>query len=97
MPVYVIYGVDDPDKRAARAANRDAHREYLAQMADVVRVAGPLENETGEVFGSVITIEVADRAAAEAFVANDPFTKAGLFKTKSLERWRVSYGKLVKD
>jgi hypothetical protein len=38
--------------------------------------------------GSVIILDVPDRAALDAFVANDPYQKAGLFARTTIERWR---------
>jgi uncharacterized protein YciI len=37
--------------------------------------------------GSVIILDVADLAAAEAFAAGDPYAKAGLFASVTIDRW----------
>lgn len=38
--------------------------------------------------GSVLILNVPNRAAAEAFSADEPFRKAGLFKTVKISRMR---------
>ncbi len=38
--------------------------------------------------GSFLLVDMADRAAAEAFAAGDPFAKAGLFEKTEIRRWR---------
>ena len=39
----------------------------------------------------MLIIDVDDRAAAEAFIAEDPFTKAGLFESVTVTRWRKAF------
>ncbi len=41
--------------------------------------------------GGVLIIDTDDRAAAEAFIAEDPFTKAGLFESVTVTRWRKAF------
>lgn len=94
MPVYVIQGLDRPGGAALRAAHRDAHRAHLAAAGSALKLAGPLEDEAGTVIGSLILIDVPDRAAADAFVAADPFFGIGLFERFEVKRWRISYGAL---
>ena len=36
----------------------------------------------------MLVIDVADRAAAEAFAAADPYAKAGLFESTRVMRWK---------
>jgi uncharacterized protein YciI len=40
----------------------------------------------------MIALDVADRAAAEAFAAGDPYAKAGLFASVELIRWNKVIG-----
>ena len=40
--------------------------------------------------GSLIVVEAPDLAAAKAFHADDPYTKAGLYEASSVEPWRVT-------
>ena len=52
-------------------------------------LGGGLLAEDGETrIGSVLMLNVPNREAAEAFSANEPFRKAGLFRTVKIARMR---------
>lgn len=85
--LFFVYHTDRPDAPGVRAATRDAHLAYIANFAALV--AGPTLNaDTGEMDGSVIVVELPDMDAAKDFVANDPYTKAGLFETSVVKPWK---------
>ena len=87
--LFVINCLDKPDHQAVRAANRDAHLAYLAPLGDRVLAAGPTLTDDGAAMtGSLLIIDFEDRAAAERFVADDPYAKAGLFERVDVSRWR---------
>ncbi len=46
--------------------------------------------------GSLLVIDVADRAEAEALVATDPYVKAGLFESSVIRPFRQVYKDGVK-
>ena len=74
-----------------RKANRDAHVAYL-KSTDAVVQAGPFLNDAGEMCGSLIILDVADMAAAQAWAANDPYANAGLFRDVTLMQWNRVIG-----
>ena len=87
--LFVIHCLDKPDHQAVRAANRDAHLAYLAPLGDRVLAAGPTLTDDGTAMtGSLLIIDFEDRTAAERFVADDPYAKAGLFERVDVSRWR---------
>jgi len=87
--LYIIYQEDRPDGAAVRAANRDAHFAYLEKNRDILFLGGALLAEDGTTrTGSVLVINVPDRAAAEAFSREEPFRKAGLFSSVKISRMR---------
>jgi uncharacterized protein YciI len=87
--LYIIYQEDHPDGAAVRAANRDAHFAYLEKNRDILFLGGALLAEDGTTrTGSVLVINVPDRAAAEAFSREEPFRKAGLFGSVKISRMR---------
>jgi uncharacterized protein YciI len=87
--LYIIYQEDRPDGQAIRAAARDAHLAYLERQKNVVVLGGALLAEDGKTrTGSVLIVNVPDRKAAEAFSADEPFRKAGLFQTVKIARMR---------
>jgi uncharacterized protein YciI len=42
--------------------------------------------------GTLIVLDVADRAAAEAWLRQDPYSKAGLFEQVEIRLWRWVVG-----
>ena len=89
--MYVLICRDRPGALEVRKANRDAHLAYLAGTG-IVRLAGPLLDDDGAMVGSLLAVEAADRAAAEAFAAADPYAKAGLFAAVEIMAWRKVIG-----
>lgn len=81
---------DRPGALELRKANRQAHLDYIA-ASGAVEMAGPLI-EGGEMAGSLLILDVADVAAAEAWAAGDPYAKAGLFESVTIREWRKVIG-----
>ncbi len=84
--LIALIGRDKPGALQTRLDNRDAHVAYL-KGSDVVSQAGPLLDDAGQMIGSLVILEVQDMAAAEAWVADDPYGKAGLFSSVELIPW----------
>ncbi len=89
---FILHAIDVPDSDALRAPLRLAHRDYLNEHADVLPARGPLKTDDGQtIIGSACILDVADRAAAEALWANEPFNKAGVYENVTIERWRFGH------
>ncbi len=87
--LYIIYQHDKPGGEAIRAATRDAHFAYLDAHEDRLVLGGALLAEDGRTrIGSVLIINVASHAAAEAFSENEPFRAAGLFDRVEINHMR---------
>jgi len=87
--LYILYNEDRPDGLAIREGTREAHLAYLERHKDKLVLGGGLLSEDGKTrLGSVFILNVADRKAAEAFSTEEPFRKAGLFKTTKITRMR---------
>lgn len=88
--LYIFQGVDrKPGGDEIRAAARPEHFEYLTKHKGIMVLGGATladDNETRT--GSVLIINVPNRAAADEFVRNEPFNKAGLFETVTVTRMR---------
>lgn len=95
MPDFVAMCTDKPDSAAVRAAARDAHLDYIEGAKDRILLIGPLLDEDNKVAGSLFLVEADDIAAARAFVENDPFSKAGLFASIMVSRFRTHLGTLL--
>lgn len=59
---------------------RPGHKAYLAAVAERIAFAGPLLADDGVTMtGSLLAIDFPDRAAVDAWLADEPFTRAGLY------------------
>ncbi len=86
---FVLYCLDKPGHGPVRAENRPAHLDYLKSKLERIVVGGPILGDDGEtVLGSMLVIEAADRAEAEAFAAGDPYAKAGLFESVTISAYK---------
>ena len=87
--LYAIHLIDRPDSGALRARVRPEHKAYLAGTADRIAFAGPLTSDDGQtMIGSLLVIDFADRAAALAWLRDEPFTRAGLYASTQLHAFR---------
>ncbi len=87
--LYVIHCIDKPGKAELRAAHRTAHLGYLTTYGEKVFAAGPTLGEDGETMtGSLLIMDFADRAEAEAFAAGDPYAMAELFESVTIQPWK---------
>jgi uncharacterized protein YciI len=68
------------------AGTRPSHREYLGSLKEQGKLAasGPFEDDSG----ALIIYEADSREEAEALIAEDPFRKAGVFKSYTIKPWR---------
>jgi uncharacterized protein len=87
--LYIIYQEDGPDSARIRAAVKAAHFAYLELHRDILVLGGALLADDGTTrTGSALIVNLPSRAAAEAFSADEPFRKAGLFKSVKITRMR---------
>jgi uncharacterized protein YciI len=95
MALFMLACFDKPGSLDLRMATREAHLAYVREIAGTVKLAGPMLDEAEQMAGSLFVIECEDRAAAEAFNANDPYQKAGLFVRVEIKGFKVSIGGLA--
>jgi uncharacterized protein YciI len=87
--LYIIYQEDRDDGADLRAANKEKHFAYLDRHADILVLGGALLADDGiKRIGSCLILNVSSRAEAEEFSRNEPFRKAGLFKSVKITRMR---------
>lgn len=93
---FAVFATDRPGSAALRAEIRETHRRYLRAPGGhdvVVRLGGPtLEEYSGAMNGTLLVVEAADIAAVRAFVADDPYSHAGLFASVEIRPWCWSLG-----
>ena len=87
--LFCLHCLDKDGHTQVRADNREAHVAYLKAQGERIVSAGPLlSDDGGSMVGSLLIIDVADRAGAEAFSAGDPYAKADLFKSVDIRPWK---------
>ncbi len=89
--LFSLINTDRPNCLELRMATRPAHLEWLVGEQHKLVVAGAQLDAAGNPIGSLIVLDVPDRAAAEAFAAADPYTKAGLFESSVVRPFRQVY------
>lgn len=72
------------DKPGALQVRMDARPDHVAYLKGLdekgqLKAAGPLLDDDGNPCGSLIILDVADKAEAQAIADNDPYAHAGLF------------------
>jgi uncharacterized protein YciI len=91
MP-YMIETWDGAGRAELRARTRPDHIRYLDANKDRLLACGAKLSDDGETAsGTLYLIATEDRAEAESFLANDPFTKAGLPERVFVTRWRKGF------
>jgi len=91
MP-YAIITEDRPDGLALRQQVRDEHLAYLDANKHLLLAAGAqIEDDGTGGRGGILIVDTDDRAEAQRFIDDDPFTKAGLFTSIRVVRWRKAF------
>lgn len=88
--MYALICTDNDGGLEIRKANRDRHLAYLNESPVVM--AGPFQNDAGEMSGSLIVLDLDSREAVEAWAANDPYAQAGLFQKVRIEKFKKVIG-----
>ncbi len=89
---FAIYCLDKPGHAETRTNNRPAHVEHLKAHNDHLLMAGPmLSDDSDTPIGSLLVVEMPDRAAVDRFLAADPYSKAGLFQSVSVRPFRKTF------
>lgn len=83
--IYIFSLIDKPGSGALRQRVRPEHKACLAVMAERIAFAGPLVSDDGRtMLGSLLAIDFDSREAAQAWLADEPFTRAGLYASTSI-------------
>ena len=95
MALFVLMCVDHPGGLERRLSVREQHLAYVREHIAMVKLAGPLLDDAGEMAGSMFIIEASDKVAVETFSANDPYRLADVFERVELRPWKVTVGALT--
>ena len=77
MP-FILYAKDKPNS-TLRAQHRAAHLDFVATCRDAFLYGGPMLDEAGRVVGSLMVLDLPNRAALDAHMARDPYFVQGIF------------------
>lgn len=95
MPYAAIcYDRDPHSSQQIRAAELDAHLNYIKTIADKVLVAGPLSIEGSSSFNARLFIYAVDNEPdARELLASDPYFIAGIYADVSVSPFLPARGK----
>ncbi|PRD44455.1 hypothetical protein C5748_07750 [Phyllobacterium phragmitis] len=85
--LFAILCNDKPDHLQLRLDTRPAHLDYLKNLGERLKFAGPFLDNDGKPNGSLVVVEVDHMDAAKAIAARDPYAKAGLFASVDIRPW----------
>jgi uncharacterized protein YciI len=96
MP-FLIDATDKPNSSQLRADKRPLHLAYLDKnVARFLAVGAKLRDDGTTAWGSLYLINTEDRAEAEAFIRDDPYSQVGLFENVAMTRCRTGYFNFAK-
>lgn len=83
--LYAFFMLDRPGALATRQEIRPRHKAYLASRAEQIAFAGPLLADDGKTMvGSLLVIDFPSREDAQRWIADEPFTRAGVYASTSI-------------
>lgn len=89
--LWAIHMIDNPDVKLLRDRLQPEHSAYMAKKDAQCFFTGPLQADDGKVVGSLWIISAESRAEAEAFLAGEPYTQGGVFRSISIHRTRGAH------
>lgn len=95
---WVIFAWDGVGQAGARAANIAAQKDYARALGErLVGYGHIVSGDASETLATTWFVQLDDRAAAEAFVADDPLNRAGVYAKTDIRRWSNSFQKRAAD
>jgi uncharacterized protein len=95
---WAIYCWDKPGAEDARRALVQDQQRYVERFGERVIGYGHFVSDDGrDTLGTSFFMQLDDRAAVNAFVADDPLCKAGLYGQIDVHRWSNSFQRRQAD
>ena len=95
---WVIFAWDAPGKATARTANIAAQKDYAKTLGErLIGYGHIVSDDASETLATTWFVQLENRAAAEAFIANDPLNRAGVYEKTDIRRWSNSFQKRAAD
>jgi len=90
--LFAFYVLDKPGTTEQRLALRPAQYAHLGKVEDRMVTGGPLLAEDREtMIGSLLVIDFPDRSAADAWLAEAPFTTGGVFGDATIYPYKQNW------
>ena len=86
---FIIKAYDGPDMLEKRMEVRPDHLEGMKVLGKQIICAGGLLDDEGKMKGSALVMEFPDRAAVDAYLANEPYVVAGVWQKIEVETMNV--------
>jgi uncharacterized protein len=86
--LFALLSTDKPNSLDLRVKLRSDHLAHLDKLGAKVKIAGPFLDDAGNMCGSLVVIEAADRVEAEKIATADPYAAGGLFASVEIKPWR---------
>jgi len=92
---FIIICRDGPEAPALRQQHLQEHLAFVESNIERIMVAGPLADAEGNFTGSVYVVATASAAAAEEFIASDPYDVAGVWQQVEIKAFEPVAGQWV--
>ncbi|MDH3673300.1 MAG: YciI family protein [Gammaproteobacteria bacterium] len=90
--LFTFYILDAPGTAGKRLSLRPKQYAHLGKVEDRILTGGPLLADDGEtMIGSLLVIDFPDRQAAESWLAEAPFTTAGVFGNAAIHPYKQNW------
>ena len=95
---WVIFAWDAAGRAGARAANIAAQKDYARALGErLIGYGHVVSDDASETLATTWFVQLENRAAAEAFIADDPLNRAGVYEKTDIRRWSNSFLKRAAD
>lgn len=95
---WMVIAWDRAGQGGARGANIAAQKDYARALGERLIGYGHLvSDDASATLATTWFVQLDGRAAAEAFAANEPLSRAGVYERVDIRRWSNSFGKRAAD
>jgi len=95
---WVIFAWDRAGCAGARSAGIAAQKDYSRALGErLIGYGHIVSGDASETLATTWFVQLDDQTAAEAFTADDPLSRAGVYERTDIRRWSNSFLKRVAD
>jgi uncharacterized protein YciI len=90
--LILAFDGDDADAAARRMGARDAHVAHVTEAArsGVLALGLPIHDEQSRSLGSLMVVDLPDRAGLDAYLAAEPFAAQGVWQRIEVHPFRIA-------